>query len=138
MKTLSDKELQDWLDGQMNMDENLLYTASGKQDALYQKVVAELKSDAVNPGPTYGFADKVTRAAFVAAEAKKDRKQAIVISVLVALTLSFGAAVLLFYNVSLQQLIGNHSPAQVVLFAAFISVVIAAVQVADKKLVQKE
>lgn len=138
MKTLSDKELQDWLDGQMNMDENLLDKASDKQAALYQKVVAELKSDAVNPGPTYGFADKVTRAAFVDAEAKKDRKQAMVISVLVALTLGFGAAVLLFYKVSLQQLIGNHSPAQVLLLALFVASAFFAIQVADKKLVQKE
>lgn len=137
MKTLSDKELQDWLDGQLKVEINEFDATSKRQADLYQKVVFEIKADAEQLGPTFGFAEKVTRAAFFEAEAKKDRKQKIVIGFLVLIVLFVAAIVLAYYRVSLQQLTGNHSPMQAVLLTFFVAAVIAAVQIADKKFVQR-
>lgn len=138
MKKLSDKELQDWLDGQLALEKNEYDATSSKELELFEEVLNELKSEELHPGPTYAFAEKVTRTAFLAAEAKKDRKQTFVIGTIVALTLVFGAFVLAYYNVSIQRIVGNHSPAQVLLLAFFAVSTFVAIQVADKKLVQKQ
>jgi hypothetical protein len=75
MKPLSDSELQDWLDGQLNLDADQLDANAKKDAALYDKIYAELKADEHVTGATFGFSNKVMREVFLETERKKDRKQ---------------------------------------------------------------
>ncbi|MDP4686997.1 MAG: hypothetical protein NWS53_08850 [Salibacteraceae bacterium] len=137
MKPLSDSELQDWLDGQLNLDANQLDANAKKDAALYDKIYAELKADEHVAGATFGFSNKVMREVFLETERKKDRKQFLLISALLVAIGMMAAAVIFFFNISVAQLFANQSPMQLFLFVAFGLAVLAAIQYADKRWVRK-
>jgi len=137
MKPLSDSELQDWLDGQLNLDAEQLDANAKKDAALYDKIYAELKADEHVAGATFGFSNKVMREVFLETERKKDRKQFLLISALLVAIGMMAAAVIFFFNISVAQLFANQSPMQLFLFVAFGLAVLAAIQYADKRWVRK-
>jgi hypothetical protein len=137
MKPLSDSELQDWLDGQLNLDADQLDANAKKDAALYDKIYAELKADEHVTGATFGFSNKVMREVFLETERKKDRKQFFLISALLAAIGMMAAAVIFSFNISVAQLFANQSPIQLFLFVAFGLAVLAAIQYADKRWVRK-
>ena len=137
MKPLSDSELQDWLDGQLNLDAEQLDANAKKDAALYDKIYAELKADEHVAGATFGFSNKVMREVFLETERKKDRKQFLLISALIAGIFAVAAAVIFYYNISIEKLFGNQSPAQLAFIIAFGIGIIAIIQYADKRWVRK-
>ena len=137
MKPLSDSGLQDWLDGQLNLDAEQLDANAKKDAALYDKIYAELKADEHVAGATFGFSNKVVREVFLETERKKDRKQFFLISALLAAIGMMAAAVIFLFNISVAQLFANQSPIQLFLFVAFGLAVLAAIQYADKRWVRK-
>lgn len=137
MKPLSDSELQDWLDGQLNLDAEHLDANAKKDAALYDKIYAELKADEHVAGATFGFSNKVMREVFLETERKKDRKQFLLISALIAGIFAVAAAVIFYYNISIEKLFGNQSPAQLAFIIAFGIGIIAIIQYADKRWVRK-
>jgi hypothetical protein len=88
-------------------------------------------------GATFGFSNKVMRQVFLETERKKDRKQFLLISALVAAIGMMAAAVISFFNISVAQLFANQSPMQLSLFVAFGLAVLAAIQYADQRWVRK-
>lgn len=137
MKPLSDSELQDWLDGQLNLDAEQLDANAKKDAALYDKIYAELEADEHVSGAPFGFSNKVVRQVFLETERKKDRKQFLLISALIAGIFAIAAAVIFYYNISIEKLFGNQSPAQLALIIAFGIGIIAIIQYADKRWVRK-
>lgn len=137
MKPLSDSELQDWLDGQLNLDAEQLDANAKKDAALYDKIYAELEADEHVSGAPFGFSNKVVRQVFLETERKKDRKQFVLISALIAGIFAIAAAVIFYYNISIEKLFGNQSPAQLALIIAFGIGIIAIIQYADKRWVRK-
>lgn len=137
MKPLSDSEMQDWLDGRLNVDANDLDPQAQKDAALYDKIYAELKADEQIAGAPFGFSTKITRTVFLETERKKDRKQFLLISALIAGIIALATAVIFYYNISIENLFGNQSPVQLALMVAFGIGIIAIIQYADKRWVRK-
>lgn len=137
MKPLSDSELQDWLDGNLSLDDKQLDERAKKDAALYETIYNELAADDHIGGAPMGFSKNVTQTIFLETERKKDRKQFLLISALITGIFALAAVVIFYYNISIEKLFGNQSPAQLALMVAFGIGIIAIIQYADKRWVRK-
>jgi hypothetical protein len=137
MKPLSDSELQDWLDGNLSLDDKQLDERAKKDAALYETIYNELAADDHVGGAPMGFSKNVTQTVFFETERKKDRKQILLISALIAAIIGLAAIVIVYYNLAISKVFDAQFPVQTVLLIAFGLAVLGAIQYADKKWVRK-
>ena len=137
MKPLSDSELQDWLDGNLSLDDKQLDERAKTDAALYEPIYNELAADDHVGGAPMGFSKNVTQTVFFETERKKDRKQILLISALIAAIIGLAAIVIVYYNLAISKVFDAQFPVQTVLLIAFGLAVLGAIQYADKKWVRK-